>query len=137
MKRTCRAVERAPPDERHGGSNCTFLPFKQILMSAYVVVQITISDPDAYARYKDLAPPSIAAYGGRYLLRGGSVTTLEGDWDPGRFVILEFPDRESAQSWWDSAEYAEAKALRHLCAASKMILVDGPSFDPRTVAGAG
>jgi uncharacterized protein (DUF1330 family) len=99
-------------------------------MPAYVVVQITVNDPVAYERYKELAPPAIAAYGGRYLLRGGSVKTLEGGWNPGRFVILEFPDREHAQSWWDSAEYAEAKALRYACADSEMILVEGPSFDP-------
>jgi uncharacterized protein (DUF1330 family) len=103
-------------------------------MPAYVVVQITIEDAPAYARYKELAPPAIAAYGGRYLLRGGSVTTLEGDWDPGRFVILEFPDRESAQTWWDSPEYAEAKALRQASASTQMILVDGPAFDPRETA---
>ena len=103
-------------------------------MPAYVVVQITIQDPPAYARYKELAPPSIAAYRGRYLLRGGTVTTLEGDWDPGRFVILEFPDRESAQSWWDSREYADAKALRQASASTQMILVDGPAFDPRAPA---
>ena len=100
-------------------------------MPAYVVVQITIHDPEAYARYRELAPPAIAAYGGKYLIRGGSVRILEGDWDPGRFVILEFPDKESAQAWWDSAEYAEAKALRQASATTQMILVDGPSFDPR------
>lgn len=130
-KRVSGTVKRPGPDERHRDSKCTFPRFKQTIMPAYVVIQIKINDPDAYARYKDLAPPSIAAYGGRYLLRGGSVTTLEGDWDPGRFVILEFPDRESAQSWWDSAEYAEAKALRHSSASSQMILADGRSFDPR------
>ena len=48
-------------------------------MSAYVVVQITVKDPEVYDRYKTLAPQAIAAYGGRYLLRGGSVETLEGD----------------------------------------------------------
>ena len=101
-------------------------------MPAYVVVQIIVDDPVAYGQYKTMAPSSIAKYGGRYLLRGGSVKTLEGDWDPGRFVILEFPDAESAQAWWDSPEYAEAKALRNACARSQMILADGPSFDPRT-----
>ncbi len=102
-------------------------------MPAYIVVQIKVNDPVSYEGYKELAPPAIAAYGGRYLLRRGSVKTLEGSWNPSRFVILEFPDRERAQSWWDSAEYAEAKALRNASADSEMILVDGPSFDPATV----
>lgn len=100
-------------------------------MPAYVIVQISVQDPTTYERYKELAPPSIGVYGGRYLVRGGNITTLEGDWDPGRFVILEFPDRESAQAWWDSPEYAEAKLLRQASALTQMILVDGPSFDPR------
>jgi uncharacterized protein (DUF1330 family) len=99
-------------------------------MAAYVAVEISINDMSIYERYKTLAPPSIAAYGGRYLLRGGKVTTLEGSWKPDRFVILEFPSAEAASSWWSSPEYAEAKALRQSCATTDMILLDGPSFDP-------
>ena len=99
-------------------------------MPAYVIVQITVKDPDVYEQYKALAPPAIAAYDGRYLLRGGSVETLEGDWKPSRFVILEFPDAERARAWWSSPEYAEGKALRQSCADTEMILVEGPSFDP-------
>jgi uncharacterized protein (DUF1330 family) len=74
------------------------------MMPAYVVVQIIVDDPATYDHYKTLAPPSIAKYGGRYLLRGGSVKTLEGDWDPGRLVILEFPEAESAPARWDTTE---------------------------------
>ena len=101
-------------------------------MPAYVIVQITVEDPVAYERYKELAPPAIAAYGGRYLLRGGSVKPLEGNWNPSRCVIFEFPDSDSAQSWWDSEEYAEGKALRQKSAKTEMILVEGPSLDPRS-----
>jgi uncharacterized protein (DUF1330 family) len=99
-------------------------------MPAYVAVDITIKDQDTYERYKLLAPPAIAKYGGRYLVRGGTTTTLEGDWTPGRFVILEFPTAEKAKQWWDSPEYAEAKALRQSCADTQMVLLDGPAFDP-------
>ena len=94
-------------------------------MSAYVAVDIEIHDPATYERYKQLAPPSIAAYGGRYLARGGETRVLEGDWRPARFVILEFPSLEQAESWWNSAEYAEAKALRQSCSATQMLLVAG------------
>lgn len=103
-------------------------------MPAYVVVQITVNDLAVYDRYKELAPPAIAAYGGRYLLRGGSVETLEGDWKPSRFVILEFPTAERARAWWSSPEYSEGKALRQSCADTEMILVEGPSFDPGAAA---
>jgi uncharacterized protein (DUF1330 family) len=99
-------------------------------MPAYIVVDIRIHDPKVYERYKTLAPPSIAAYGGRYVVRGGSTKSLEGSWTPERFVILEFQDADTAQRWWSSPEYAEAKALRQSCADADMLLVDGPSFDP-------
>jgi uncharacterized protein (DUF1330 family) len=100
-------------------------------MPAYIAVDISINDPVTYDRYKTMAPPSIAKYDGRYLVRGGSTTTLEGSWKPQRTVILEFADAETARQWWDSPEYAEAKALRQSCSDTDMLLVDGPAFDPK------
>ena len=94
-------------------------------MPAYVVVEVDIHDPERYARYKDLAPPSIYQYGGRYIARGGKTEALEGDWSPPRFVILEFESVENARAWWSSPEYAEAKKLRHATANSRMLLVEG------------
>ena len=57
-------------------------------MPAYVAVEIDITDPEKYARYKVMAPPSITQYGGRYLVRGAPVECLEGAWHPSRFVLL-------------------------------------------------
>ncbi|HEX2204424.1 MAG TPA: DUF1330 domain-containing protein [Longimicrobium sp.] len=94
-------------------------------MPAYVIVDITVEDPATYERYKALAPPSIAAYGGRYLVRGGATEVLEGTWSPRRLVVLEFPTPERARAWWASPEYAEAKALRQSCARTGMLLVEG------------
>jgi len=94
-------------------------------MAAYVVVDITIRDQQAYERYKVLAAPAVAAYGGRYLVRGGAADTLEGNWLPRRFVVLQFPSVEAGRAWWDSAEYAPAKALRQTCADTNMVLVGG------------
>jgi uncharacterized protein (DUF1330 family) len=105
-------------------------------MPAYVIVDVTIHDPATYERYKTLTPASLAAYGGRFLVRGGSTTPLEGTWRPGRLVILEFPTAERARAWWDSPEYAEAKALRQSCADTDMLLVEGPAFDPAAQMGA-
>ena len=99
-------------------------------MKAYIVVDITIHDPQTYDTYKDMAPPSIAKYGGRYLVRGAKTTRLEGTWDPKRFVILEFPTADAARAWWSSAEYAPGKALRQKSATTQMLLVEGPPFDP-------
>ena len=94
-------------------------------MSAYVVVEIEVLDEARYETYKQLVPSSLAAYGGRFLVRGGAVETLEGEWSPSRFVIVEFPSVAQARAWWASAEYAEAKALRQATARTQMILVAG------------
>jgi uncharacterized protein (DUF1330 family) len=94
-------------------------------MPAYLVVQIQVTEPVGYEDYKRLAPPSIEAYGGRYLARGGRVEALEGNWNPARLVILEFPTAAQAKVWWSSAEYAPAKALRQACARTEMILIEG------------
>ena len=94
-------------------------------MAAYVIVDVTIHDEAVYARYRALAPASIAQYGGRYLVRGGAATQLEGERRPARVVVLEFPSVERARAWWDSPEYAEAKALRQASAHTEMVLVDG------------
>jgi uncharacterized protein (DUF1330 family) len=60
-------------------------------MPAYIAVDISINDPVTYDRYKTMAPPSIAKDGGRYLVRGGSTTTLEGSWKPQRLLLIDGP----------------------------------------------
>jgi uncharacterized protein (DUF1330 family) len=94
-------------------------------MPAYVIVDITIHDAATYERYRQLAAPTVAAYGGRYLVRGGASDTLEGTWKPARLVVLEFPDATAGRAWWSSPEYAPAKALRQSCADTEMVVVDG------------
>jgi uncharacterized protein (DUF1330 family) len=94
-------------------------------MPAYILVEIDVHDAAGYERYRGMVLPSIVAYGGRFLVRGGTIEALEGDWKPPRLVILEFPDRARARAWWASPEYAGPKALRLETARSRMILVDG------------
>lgn len=94
-------------------------------MPAYVIVDIVVRDQETYERYKQLAAQAVAAYGGRYLVRGGATQSLEGSWLPSRFVILEFPTVEAGRAWWNSPEYQPAKALRHASADTEMLLVDG------------
>jgi uncharacterized protein (DUF1330 family) len=97
-----------------------------VTIPAYVVVQIQeITDPAAYERYKEMTAPSIAAYGGRYLVRGGPCEVLEGSWRPPRLVVLEFPSPERARAWWNSTEYAATKALRQSSAQSEIVLIEG------------
>ena len=94
-------------------------------MPAYVIVDITVTDPAGYEDYKKLAPPAVAAYGGKYLARGGRVETLEGDWAPTRLVILEFESVERAKQWLESPEYRPARQLRRRTATGTMIVVEG------------
>ena len=94
-------------------------------MSAYVVIEIVVKNPEGYEEYKVLAPPAIDAYGGKYIARGGLAENLEGSWQPNRIVILEFESVEKAKQWLDSEEYQEAKALRHKYASSNAIVVEG------------
>lgn len=97
-------------------------------MAAYVIVDIKINDTEEYEEYKKLTPASIAAYDGKFIVRGGATETLEGDWQPGRIVVLEFPDAGRARQWWNSSEYAIAKTIRQSAADTKMILVEGVNF---------
>ena len=94
-------------------------------MSAYVIVDITVTDPERYEDYKKLAPPAIAAYGGKYVVRGGKSEKLEGNWEPNRIVILQFESTEKAKEFINSPEYREARALRHESASSNLIVVEG------------
>ena len=105
-------------------------------MPAYVLVEIDVQDAAAFERYKTLAPASIARYGGRYLVRGGAPTSLEGSWTGRRLAILEFANAEDARTWWASPEYAEARALRQSCANTDMLLLEGfQPTGPRQVSG--
>lgn len=92
---------------------------------AYVIADIDVTDPDAYEDYKRLSSVAAEKYGARFLVRGGAVDVLEGAWTPTRLVILEFDDADAARRWYDSPEYAEAKAVRHRAADSAMLVVAG------------
>ena len=94
-------------------------------MAAYVIVDIEVTDPEAYEDCKRLAPSTVAQYGGRYLARGGTTEVLEGSWSPNRLVILEFASRAQAKRWVDSADYRPARALRQRSARSNMVVVEG------------
>jgi uncharacterized protein (DUF1330 family) len=94
-------------------------------MSAYVIVEIEIHDPVEYEGYKKLTPATIAAYDGRFVVRGAQTESLEGDWNPQRIVLLKFPSVERAKEWWHSEQYAPAKAIRQKAAKTKMLVVEG------------
>lgn len=94
-------------------------------MAAYIVADIEVTDPEGYPAYIEAAKGSVEKYGGRYLVRGGKAETLEGERQPHRTVVLEFPSVEQARAWYDSPEYGAAKPFRHKAATSSFILVEG------------
>lgn len=75
--------------------------------------------------YRKLTPATIAAFDGKFLVRGGKTVTLEGGWDPERIVVLEFPSAQRAREWWDSEMYSVPKAMRQRAGKTKMIIVEG------------
>jgi uncharacterized protein (DUF1330 family) len=98
---------------------------KSNFMSAYVIVEVEITDPVEYEEYKKLTPGSIAPFGGKFIVRGGKTETMEGDWNPERIVVLEFPTLEKAKDWYYSPVYQKAKLIRQSASNAKMIFVEG------------
>ena len=94
-------------------------------MAAYVIVDLTVTDLPTMEEYRKRVPATLAAYGGRFLVRGGAHQTVEGDWKPNRLVVLEFPSMEQAKRWYDSEEYREPKAMRLQAGRANMVMVDG------------
>lgn len=94
-------------------------------MTAYVIVDIDVTNPVRYEEYKRLAAPTVELYGGRYIARGGKTEILEGDWTPHRLVILQFNSSDQAKKWLYSTEYSGPRELRHQTAVSNMVLVEG------------
>jgi uncharacterized protein (DUF1330 family) len=94
-------------------------------MAAYVLVNVEITDSAGFAEYRKLVPATIAAFGGRFLARGGATEVLEGEWIPNRLVILEFPDAATIKAWYHSPEYQQLLELRKRTATSDFVIVDG------------
>jgi uncharacterized protein (DUF1330 family) len=96
-------------------------------MAAYVLSEIVeILDRVLMEKYRSLAQTSIEQYGGRYIVRGGAIEKLEGDWNPHAFIVVEFPTMERAREWYQSPEYAEALAIRSQAFNRRLFLIDGP-----------
>ncbi|WP_237215120.1 DUF1330 domain-containing protein [Falsiroseomonas oryziterrae] len=94
-------------------------------MPAYLIANIEVTDPEGFERYRAAVPPVIAAHGGRYLVRGGAQTALEGALALKRLVILEFPSMAAAQAFYASPDYAPLLALRLATTRSDVVLVEG------------
>ncbi|WP_419175414.1 DUF1330 domain-containing protein [Desulfosediminicola sp.] len=95
-------------------------------MSAFLVVDTKINNPEAYEEYKKLARPIVEKFGGVYRARGGAMEIHQSElWSPTRIVIVEFPDVESAQTFIDSEEYAPVKQMRLDNAECTLFILEG------------
>jgi len=99
-------------------------------MPAYVINDMDVIDPELLEEYKKLSPATVEQFGGRFLARGGALGVLEGEWQPKRHVILEFPDRARAEAWANSTEYAPAKQIRQRASRSNIVVVEGAPLHP-------
>ncbi len=94
-------------------------------MAAYLIADVSVSDDSTYENYRRQVPAIIAAYGGRYIVRGGAAELLEGTRSPNRTVVLEFATQDALKAFWESPEYSPMRALRESCATSNIIAVTG------------
>ncbi len=93
-------------------------------MSAYVIVEVDVTNPEGCEEYRSLAGESVARHGGRFLVRGGKNEVWEGEWTD-RVVVLEFEDLDAARTWYRSDDYQAAAAIRHRNSTARMIAVEG------------
>jgi uncharacterized protein (DUF1330 family) len=94
-------------------------------MAAYFVVDVKVENPQLYEEYRKGVNHTLQLYGGKFLVRGGKCETIEGDWQPQRFVILEFEDAEQFKRWYNSPEYGEIRKIRFQTSTAQAILVQG------------
>jgi uncharacterized protein (DUF1330 family) len=94
-------------------------------MAAYVIVDMTVTDPVAIEEYRRQAGASVTAMGGQFLVRGGKIEVLDGDWSPQRVVVIRFPSLEQARLWRQSPEYGKACGIRDRAARTRMVVVEG------------
>jgi len=94
-------------------------------MKTYLIAHIEVTDPDLMAQYREKVPKIVEKYNGKYLVRGGDSKIIEGDYFKHRIVILEFPDRKSADDFYTSEDYAPIKELRLKAGINSSVLVEG------------
>ena len=94
-------------------------------MSAYIIANVTITNPTQYEEYKKWSSAAMQAHGAEVCVRGGAAQVLEGDWTPERIVILKFPTMEAAKAFDSSPEYSKAREARQGAAIMRMIVVEG------------
>lgn len=94
-------------------------------MAAYLLVDLDVKNPAALDSYRREVPATVAKYGGRFIVRGGAFEVLEGNWQPKRLVVLEFPSTEALQRWYRSDDYKPLMAQRQAHSTGNLVAVEG------------
>ncbi len=94
-------------------------------MSAYVIADVTVTDADQMAKYREWSTKAAAEFGASFIVRGGAITVFEGDWKPTRVVIIQFPDSDTVKKWYDSETYTQGRELRKNAGVMRMVMVEG------------
>jgi uncharacterized protein (DUF1330 family) len=94
-------------------------------MRGYIIAKVNITNIEQYQQYMKATPSTISKYGGKIIVRGGEISTLEGDPVNERIVIIEFPSSEMAKTWYDSVEYQNTRKLREGAAEVSFIAING------------
>lgn len=94
-------------------------------MPAYIIARVDVTDWERYRRYTKATPDVIARYGGRFIVRGGEIVTLEGEPEERRLVVIEFPNLARAREFYNSPDYSKVKELRAGAAIGQFLAVEG------------
>ena len=94
-------------------------------MSAYVIFDVEIRDMSRYQEFMKGVKPALDATGARYLARGGAHKVYEGDWEPRRIVVLEFPSVAAWEEFYTGPVYQGLKAVRDQCSSARLVSVEG------------
>jgi uncharacterized protein (DUF1330 family) len=96
-------------------------------MKAYAIVQETVKDQAMFDAYRSGVVATLEPFGGKFVVRGGHLTVVEGEWPHPRLVVIEFPSRNAAEDWYRSPAYQKLLPLRLKSAAGNFVIVDGPA----------
>ena len=95
------------------------------ILAAYLIAEVDVIDATMFDEYRKGVPATIAAYGGKYLVRGGKTEVGEGTWQPKRMIVLEFADMKKLKAWYHSKEYAPLMAMRKKAARTNVVMLEG------------
>ncbi len=94
-------------------------------MPAYVIADITVTDQERYKDYAKKTPATVEKFGGKFIVRGGEIAVIAGDWNPQRLVIIEFPNMATLKKWYQSKEYQKISRIREESSTGSFVFVDG------------